>query len=149
MLEKTHNLSAKLWRGPFDWRTNSTKETLLGILIDSELSFDQHVSTICSKASKKLHALGRITSFMSFEKRVTLMKAFIELQFNHCHLMWMLHSRTMNNKINRIHERALRLVYSDHLFSYSLIQVSLFWLLKKDRSFCIHHRNIQSVAIEI
>ena len=29
----------------------STKETLLGILIDSELSFDQHVSFICSKAS--------------------------------------------------------------------------------------------------
>ena len=31
----------------------STKETLLGVLIDSELSFDLHVSTICSKASKK------------------------------------------------------------------------------------------------
>ena len=40
----------------------STKETLLGILIDSELSFDQHISSICSKASKKLHALGRIAS---------------------------------------------------------------------------------------
>ena len=31
----------------------STKETLLGILIDSELSFDQHISSICSKANKK------------------------------------------------------------------------------------------------
>ena len=29
----------------------STKETLIGILIDSELSFDQHISSICSKAS--------------------------------------------------------------------------------------------------
>ena len=38
----------------------STKETLLGILIDSELNFDQHVSSICSKASKKLHALGAL-----------------------------------------------------------------------------------------
>ena len=52
--------------------TTSTKETLLGILIDSELSFDQHVSFICTKASKKLHALGRIATFMSFEKRRTL-----------------------------------------------------------------------------
>ena len=39
--------------------TTSTTETLLGIIIDSELSFDQHLSSICRKASKKLHALGR------------------------------------------------------------------------------------------
>ena len=54
----------------------------------------------------------------------------------------MFHSRTMNNKINRIHERALRLVYSDHVSSFDE-------LLKKDRSFSIHHRNIQSLAIEL
>ena len=61
----------------------STTETLLGILIDSELSFDQHISSVCSKVSKKLHALGRIATFMSFNKRRTLMKAFIESQFNY------------------------------------------------------------------
>ena len=54
----------------------------------------------------------------------------------------MFHSRTMNNKINRIHERALRLVYSDHVSSFDE-------LLKKDRSFSIHHRNIQNLAIEL
>ena len=102
----------------------STKETLLEILIDSELGFDQHISSI-SKASKKLHALGRIATFMSFNKRRTLMKAFIESQFSYCPLIWVFHSRTMNNKINRIHERALRLVSSDHVFS-------LDELLKKD-----------------
>ena len=42
----------------------STKETLLGIMIDSELSL--HVSSICSKAGKKLHALGRVGTFISF-----------------------------------------------------------------------------------
>ena len=39
------------------------------------------------------------------------MKAFIESQFNYCPLIWMFHSRTMNNKINHIPERVLRLVY--------------------------------------
>ena len=96
----------------------TTKETLLGILIDSELSFDQHISSICSKASKKLHVLGRIATFMTFNKRRALMKAFIESQFNYCALIWMFHSRKMNNKINRIHERALSLVYSDHASSF-------------------------------
>ena len=51
---------------------------------------------------------------MSLEKRRTLMKAFIQSQFNYCPLIWMLHSRTLNNKINRIHDRALRTVYSDY-----------------------------------
>ena len=64
-----------------------TKETLLGTFFDSELSFDQHISSICSKASKELHALGRIATFMSFNKRGTLMKAFIESQFNYCPLI--------------------------------------------------------------
>ena len=49
--------------------TTSTKETLIGILTALELRFDQHVSSICSKASKKLHALRRIATFMPFEKR--------------------------------------------------------------------------------
>ena len=121
---------------------NSTKETLLGILINSQLSFDQHISSIYSKASMKLHALGCIATFMSFNKRRTLMKAFIESQFNYCPLIWMFHSRTMNGKIDRIHERALRLVYSDYVSSFDK-------LLKKARSFSIHHKNIQSLAIEI
>ena len=94
--------------------TTSTKETFLEILIDSELSFDKHVSSICSKVSKKLHALGRIASF---KKLRTLIKAFIGSQFIYRPLIWMFHSKTMNNKINRIHERGLWLVYSDHFSS--------------------------------
>ena len=114
--------------------TTSTKETLLGILTGSELSFDQHISSICTKANKKSYTLGRITSFMSFEKRRTLMKAFIESQFNYCPLVWMFHSITMNNKINYIHERALRLVYSDHVSPFDE-------LLKKNRSIQVFSRS--------
>ena len=54
----------------------------------------------------------------------------------------MLHSRTLNNKINRIHERASRTVYSDYNSSFNE-------LLDKDGSFTIHQRNFQILAIEI
>ena len=54
----------------------------------------------------------------------------------------MLHSRTLNNKINHLHERALRIVYSDYKSSFNT-------LLDKNGSFSIHHRNIQSIAIEV
>ena len=59
----------------------STKETLLGALIDSALRFDDHISLICAKVSRKTNALGCVTSFMSYGKRRLIMKAFIESQF--------------------------------------------------------------------
>ena len=84
---------------------SSTPETLLGITINSELKFDNNLSAICKKVSRKINALGRIVNYMSLEKCLIVMKTFIESQFNYYHLIWMFHSpRTFNNKINRLHE---------------------------------------------
>ena len=122
--------------------TASSHEKLLGIIIDSKLKSENHITELCLKVSKKINAVCRISSFMSLEKRRALMKAFIESQFNHCPLIWMLDFRTLNNKINRIHERALRTVYSNYNSSFSE-------LLDKNGFFTIHQRNVQSLAIEI
>ena len=70
------------------------------------------------------------------------MKAFIELQFGYCPLVWMFHSRSLNNKINRIHERALRITYNDKSSSFQN-------LFEKDNSVTIHYRNIKILAIEL
>ena len=122
--------------------TSSTAETLLGITINSELNFENHLSAICNKASRKINALGRTDNYMLLEKRRIVMKTFIESQFNYCPLIWMFHSRNMNNKVNRLHERALRIVYFDFKSSFE-------GLLMKGNSSSIHERNIQSLAIEI
>ena len=74
---------------------------------------------------------------MCKDKLHRLMKAFIESQFGYFPLMWMFHSRTLNNRINKLHERALRLVYKDTHFTF------------EDNSFSIHHRNLQKLAIEM
>ena len=75
------------------------------------------------------------------EKKKTLMTALIEAQFSHCPLVWMYcHSRKLNNRINLIHERGLRMVYEDYTSTFEE-------LLKKDGSVTIHHRNIQLVAV--
>ena len=117
-------------------------ETLLGAWIDSELNFENHISNICSKVSKKLNALGRIAGYITLEKRRMLFKAFIESQFNYCSLIWKLHSRTMNSKINCLHERSLRILYSDQSSTFEE-------LLERDKTFSIHHKNIQSIAFGI
>ena len=121
---------------------SSSTEKLLELQVDSDLTFDEHISSICNKVAKKINVLSRLVNYMSLDKRRMVMKAFIESQFNYCPLIWMFHSRTLNNKINRLHERALRIVYSDYKSSFCE-------LLEKDKSFSIHHKNIQSLDIEI
>ena len=83
---------------------NSNQEKLLGITLDNKLSFDVHVSKLCGKASQKLHALVRISHFMSTKQRQIIMKTFIQSQFGYCPLVWMFHSRKLNRRINRIHD---------------------------------------------
>ena len=60
-------------------------------------------------------------------------------QFIYWRFIWMYHSRTLNNKINRIQERALRIVHNDYKLNFKE-------LLEQDHSFTVHERNIQYVA---
>ena len=120
---------------------NSTEEKLLGVKFDSDLSFETHITSLCKKASQKLHALARRSHYMYLNKRRNLMKAVITSQFSYYPLIWMFHSRKLNNKINRIHERALRLVYQNNLsFSESL---------DLDNSVTVHQKNLQVLVTEI
>ena len=80
-----------------------------------------HVSSLCAKAGRKLTVLNRLVKLLNLKKRRLLMKAFIESQFNYCPLIWMFHSRTLNSKINKLHERALRLVYNDETSTKSAL----------------------------
>ena len=79
---------------------SSQKEILLGINLDSELKFEDHVNFMCKKASQKLYTLARVARFMDLKQRRNIMKAFVESRFGYCPLIWMFHSRRLNNKIN-------------------------------------------------
>ena len=119
---------------------NESIVKLLGVLIDDELKFEDHVRMILKKGNQKLHALMRVKRYMSEEKLKLLMNTFIESQFNYCPLIWMFHSRKMNHRINKLHERALRVVYKDESLTFDE-------LLQKDGGFTIHERNLQKLAL--
>ena len=121
---------------------SSNSEKLLGVTIDSKLSFDDHITNLCSKTSQKLLALSKVASHMSFNKKKILLKTFITLQFNYCPLVWMCHSRGLNNRINNLHERALRIVYQDKKSDFETF-------LKNDKSVTIHVRNLHYRVTEI
>ena len=95
-----------------------------------QLNFNEHLSDIISKASHKVNALSRVVPYMSLSKKKILMNSFFNSQFSYCPLIWMFHSRIMNNKINRLHERCMRLIYGDKTSSFEE-------LLEKNKSISI------------
>ena len=76
------------------WESN--EQRLLGVNIDKNLRFENHVENICNKADIKLTAIARYSRFLNFDKTKSLVKAIIDNQFAYCPLVWMFHSRNIN-----------------------------------------------------
>ena len=80
---------------------------------------------------------------MDQNKQRMFMKPFIISLFSYFPLGWMFHSRNTENRVNRIHERALRLVYDDSpylSFDDNLLNVN--------KSVSIHQRNLRNLERE-
>ena len=67
------------------------------------------------------------------------MNSFFNSQFNFCPMIWMFHSRSFKNKINRLHKRVLRIVYNDSKSPFKN-------LLEKDRTVSIHGKKLQKLV---
>ena len=106
---------------------SSKEEKLLGIAIDKKM---------CNIVSQKLNAFTRTANFINPDQRRIIMKAFITSQFGYCPLVWMFHSKQTNNRINRLHERSLRITYNDYHSSFQD-------LLIEEKYVSIHQRNLQ------
>ena len=70
------------------------------------------------------------------------MEGFVTSQFNFGSLAWMFCSRKSNEKINRIHERALRIAYNDYNTSFTD-------LLTKIGSDTKHISHVKKLAVEM
>ena len=88
------------------------------ITLDKKLSCKRHVQTLCKKASEKLLPRTRTSIYVEPEKLKLLIKIFVIFQFSYCLLIWMFHDRNLSNRINKIHERALRITYKDIVSSF-------------------------------
>ena len=120
----------------------SSSEKILGVQIDSKLKFDKHVENLLKTAGRKLTILARMSNILTFSKLRLLIKSFFDSQFSYCPLVWMFCSRTLNNRINKLQERALRILYKDDVSTFQ-------HLLHNDKSVTMHARNIQLLATEM
>ena len=114
--------------------------TLLGITIDSRLSFDDHISKLCNKASMQLNAIFRLKKYMSQKELEVVLNSFIYSNFNYCPLVWHFSNNKSIEKIENI--RCLRLTLNDYKSDYKT-------LLDKSGKESMKIRRIKTLAIEI
>jgi len=91
---------------------------VLGVTIDCKLNFSSHVRSICTKAARQLNAFARISKYLNIPARRTIYNSFVASNFNYCPLVWHFCGATNSNKIEKIQERCLRIIYRDYESSY-------------------------------
>ena len=120
----------------------SASEKLLGVIIDNKLDFTEHLNTVCKNANLKLHALNRISRLLSLEQHVRIINAYIKSLFNYFPLVWMFCYRGIMHKMNKIHERFLRLLLNNYKDDFQD-------LFRSSGDISIHQRCINSLLPEV
>ena len=120
--------------------TNSIK--LLGINIDDQLKFNEHISVLCSKAAMQLNALSRLQKYMGKSEKEAIINSFILSNFNYCPLVWHFSSCESIRKIEKIQKRCLRIILNDYESDYET-------LLCNSNKPTMKIRRLRTLAVEI
>ena len=119
----------------------SQKVLLLGLTVDNQLIFKDHVDMLCSTANYKLHALRRIRKYLTPVKARLLYNAFINSQFNYASVIWMFCRKKDYLNIEKIQYKALKIIYNSNE-SYEE-------LLTRNNEVSIHQKHLRALAAEI
>ena len=78
---------------------NTETVKLLGLTIDQNLAFKNHITNICVSARRKLNALQRIRKYLFLDQTRLLANAYIYSQLSYCNLLWMFCSKSETNEL--------------------------------------------------
>ena len=113
---------------------------LLGVTIDSDLMFRSHIQEICIHTSKKIGVLSRLKNMISTETKFHFYKFAILPNLTYCHVLWNFCTKSDRRKLERIQERALRIVFKEKSATYEE-------LLEKAKLTTLYNRRLQDLAI--
>ena len=119
---------------------------LLGVHLDSNLNFENHISHISKKAGNHLNVLKRLSKFINKNDRIAIFRAFILCHFQLCSVVWHFCGLGSMTKMEKIQERALRFVHGDYTSDYTsdgLLSISKlpFPVFFPSLSYCLIHRS--------
>ena len=99
--------------------TNKIK--VLGVTPDKRLNFKSHVDYICNRASRQINSFKRFSKYLKIDRRLSVYKSFIQSNFSYCPVAWLFCGRKNSNKLEKLQERAIRIVFDDFSSSYELL----------------------------
>ena len=91
---------------------------LLGVIIDKNLNFDQHIANLCEKASCQINVLMRFKRILDTASKLQIVKSFILANFRYCSVIYHFCSRANCRKMEALLERALRYALNDNHSTY-------------------------------
>ena len=112
---------------------------LLGVHIDDNLNFTEHISKLCAKASQKVGVLSRLRKLIPCKAKLLLYKSFILPYLTYCHLTWNLCKSSHKRKLERMQELALRVIYKSHSDAYEK-------LLRRTDIPSLYNRRLQDIT---
>lgn len=117
--------------------SESTVKLLIGN-IDSKFNFNQHVTILCKKAARQINALQRLCKYLNYECRLKIYESFITSNFSYCTLVYNTFTMGQEKKMEKLNERALKLVCNDYEKPYSeLLNVTGKDMLAVSRKICL------------
>eukprot|EP00794_Sanderia_malayensis_P004329 gene4329-4902_t len=113
---------------------------LLGVIIDDQMNFGEHIREISRKASQRLGVLNQFRNNISTASKLTIYKTSIMPYVTYCITVWHFAKSSDLRKVERMQEKAMKIIYYDKSSSYEQ-------LLKRAKLPTLQNRRIQDIAI--
>ena len=120
--------------------TSSESINILGVELDMNLKFNKHIDGICSQAGKQINALKRIKHYLDKDSKMTIYNSYINSNFNHCSVIWMLTNKTNVEKLEKTNKRAIRFGTNKFHESYEEI-------CGQENQLNVHRKCVKNIAI--
>ena len=102
----------------------------LGVIIDKNLSWNDHIERVRKKVIKSIYLLKRLRSFINERTALLFYRSIIQCNLDYCSSVWSNGSKSQLDKLQFLQNRALRIVMNvEYLFPTS----TLYETLKLDR----------------
>ena len=113
---------------------------LLGVTIDHQLFFSEHVKHISVKSNQKIGVLLRMKNLIPEKAKLHIFKTNILPHLTYCSMVWHFIRSSDKQKLERLQEKGLRAVFKDKSSSYED-------LLNKAKLVTLNNLRLQNIAI--